>query len=439
MRCVGPELLELLQHYNDLEAGEPVRYTTLLSQVFDAQKNRVIDAPLQIDLQALPTRLQVEAHVHRAKRGKAPGLDQISIDQIRPALPWLSEHLLNLFLKSWLLAAEPLQYKGGILVSILKKPGNWATTNLRGIMLIESVGKIFHSLMRTHLLPWATEQRLPTQYGGFKGQQTAHVALHLRTFMNIAKARRVSCAVIFVDLKSAFHSLLREHAFEGSFAPSTRLCEVLQSEGFDPVQLFGFASQHAAAFETQPKPALVRLLQDAHQGTWFHIPPHANCQRTWRGSRPGSPIADIAFNILMTAVLRQMQTALQELPGLQWAQSRLDSIIPLLAWVDNIALPVPFEPEKLQPLLQQVTTITHSVFSEFGLTLNMAKGKTEALRQLRGPKAATTRRKFFIHDFASIEVGLTQPLRLVTHEKKRESCWSESFLGSGHCTAHWPC
>ena len=418
MRCVGPELDDIIQHYNDLEAGEPTSYESLLADVFEAQQSRVVDAPVQIELSTLPTRLQLEAHVHKAKRGKAPGVDHLTIDQVRSFLPWISEHLLLMFLKSWILAAEPLQYKGGILVSILKKPGHWNLSNLRGIMLIESIGKIFHAMMRTCLLPWATEQRIPTQYGGFKGQQTAHAALHLRTFMNIAKAKRISCAVIFVDLKSAFHSLLREHAFGGDMTFSARLCSVLQDEGFNPDDLQNLSAQHAAGFEAHTQPALVRLLQDAHQGTWFHVPPTSNCQRTWRGSRPGSPIADIAFNILMTAVLRQTHHALQDIPSIQWAQSRLDTPIPLVAWVDDIALPIPFEsPGQLQPLLRQVMNLMHSVFSSFGLTLNMNKGKTEALCQLRGPKAAATRRQFFIHDFANVEIGLSQPLRLVTHYK----------------------
>ena len=418
MKCVGPELADIIQHYNDLEAGEPVHYESLLADVFAEQRDKVHEAPIQIDLSTLPTRLQVESHVHKAKRGKAPGIDQLSIDQVRSSLPWLSEHLLLMFLKSWMLAAEPLQYKGGILVSILKKPGNWTLANLRGIMLIESIGKIFHAMMRTSLLPWASNQRLSTQYGGFKGQQTAHAALHLRTFMNIAKTKRISCAVIFVDLKSAFHSMLREHAFGSEPAFSDRLRSVLRAEGFDPDALQNLSNSHAAGFEAHPQPALIRLIQDAHRGTWFHVPPTNNCQRTWRGSRPGSPIADIAFNILMTAVLRQINHDLQDIPSIQWAQSRLDIPIPLVAWVDDIALPIPFEkPDQLQLLMRQVMTLMQAVFASFGLTLNMSKGKTEALCQLRGPKAAETRRQFFIHDFATIEVGLPQPIRLVTHYK----------------------
>ena len=68
-------------------------------------------------------------------------------------------------------------------------------------------------------------------------------------------------------------------------------------------------------------------------------------------------------------------------------------------------------------MLRQVLHILHSVFTDFGLTLNMSKGKTEALCLLRGQQAATMRRRFFVEEFANIDVGIQQPLRLVTQYK----------------------
>ena len=418
IRCCGPEHSELTEHYNSLEAGVSVEYSHLLQTVVDAQKNKVADAPLEVSLDMLPTRFDVEKHIHQAKHGRAPGLDNLTIDQLRPLVSWLSQPIFQLFLKSWLLAAEPLQYKGGILVSILKKPGSWTVSNLRGIMLIENVGKIFHALLRAKLLPWATERKLAHQYGGFRGQQTAHASLHLRAFMNIVKAKRLSCAVVFIDLRSAFHSLLREHAFGTGDALPQRLCALLENEGFDVGALNENIAEHSAAFQAISDPSLVRIIQEAHQGTWYHLPPTANCQQTFRGSRPGSPVADIAFNILMTTVLNSIRSALDEVPTLLAAQTAIDAPIPLITWVDDVAIPIPIvDLGTVSQTLASVLQILHRTFADFGLQINLSPGKTEVLFQPRGPRAAQTRRELFIDEFAHIPVGLSEPLRLVTQYK----------------------
>ena len=38
-----------------------------------------------------------------------------------------------------------------------------------GNMLLDVLGKLHHSLMRRKLLPWASQNRMETQFGGFKG------------------------------------------------------------------------------------------------------------------------------------------------------------------------------------------------------------------------------------------------------------------------------
>lgn len=79
-------------------------------------------------------------------------------------------------------------------------------------MLLDSLAKLFHALVRKQLLPWATKTKLVTQFGGYKGQQTIFATLMLRCYSNYVAAKRLSCAIIFVDVRSAFHCLLRQHA-----------------------------------------------------------------------------------------------------------------------------------------------------------------------------------------------------------------------------------
>ena len=209
--------------------------------------------------------------------------------------------------KAWVTAAEPLQCKGGAIHSIAKKAGGLTAANMRGIMLLDNIGKIYHALVRSRLLPWANGNRLPTQFGGFKGQQPAFASLMLRSFVNFAASKRVSTAVVFVDVKSACHCLLRQHAFGTGDCFPAALADTLRREGLCVDTLLAEARRHSSHFVDQVSPSLARVAQDAHCSTWFVCPQSPDCFETTRGSRPGSPLADLAYNVLMTSLLNELQ------------------------------------------------------------------------------------------------------------------------------------
>lgn len=111
----------------------------------------------------------------------------------------------KLLFKMWTASGEPLQFKGGFICSIAKKHGALAAAGMRGIMLLDVLGKLHHGLLRRRLLPWAAQNRLDTQFGGFKGQQTIFASLLLRSYARVVEAKQVSLAIVFVDVKNAFH------------------------------------------------------------------------------------------------------------------------------------------------------------------------------------------------------------------------------------------
>lgn len=174
-------------------------------------------------------------------------------------------------------------------------------------MLLDNIGKIYHALVRSRLLPWANGNRLPTQFGGFKGQQPAFASLMLRSFVNFAASKRVSTAVVFVDVKSAFHCLVRQHAFGTGDCFPAALADTLRREGLCVDTLLAEARRHSSHFVDQVSPSLARVAQDAHCSTWFVCPQSPDCFETTRGSRPGSPLADLAYNALMTSLLNELQ------------------------------------------------------------------------------------------------------------------------------------
>ena len=190
------------------------------------------------------------------------------------------------------------------------------------------------------MIDWASQLKLPAQLGGFQKQQTCFATHLLRTFCVLAEAAHLSCGVIFFDVRAAFHSMLREHTFGGSCLPR-RLCAVLEDAGLDVAQLQRDIVPHGAQFQKHPNQCLQRAVQDAHNSTWYVVDGHADCHQTHRGSRPGSPLADIAYNITMTGVLRDIEEALWNNTALCTAAAQLPIFPPLTTWVDDLAIPVP--------------------------------------------------------------------------------------------------
>ena len=140
------------------------------------------------------------------------------------------------------------------------------------------------------------------QLAGFAKRYTLFATVYVRAVTQLAAQRVVSSAVIFVDIKSAFHSMIREIVFGGSTMLHPKLQHVLEAAGLDADALSGRVA--SASDPTLPKlPCPVRrLICDAHQCTWFTLGASGEVQ----GSRPGSPLADVAFNSLMALVMREM-------------------------------------------------------------------------------------------------------------------------------------
>ena len=415
IRCVGPQVDDLTAHYSQLEAGQEIEYADLLSQRAHRQREAQTDLPLQLKLTDLPTRVEIEQVCKLAKRRKAPGLDGVQAEHLQALMVHHSDVFFQLLFKIWTASAEPLQFKGGFICSIAKKQGSLTAAGMRGIMLLDVLGKLHHSLLRRRLLPWAAQNRLDTQFGGFQGQQTIFASLLLRSYAKVVEAKQVSLAIVFVDVKNAFHCLLRQHAFATAAHFPLKLQQVLTEEGLDVDQLTADIGPHACAFEQAP-PTVARLIKDAHCNTWFTCPGSTKCFETTRGSRPGSPIADLAYNVMMSSLLKELQMALHQLPLLQQANCFLECPSPTVAWVDDIALPLPcLQASDLDALLESAMSEIHRVFRGYGLRLNCTAGKTEAIVQYRGTGAPERRKARFIDGYGRLDIPGHDPLHIVTH------------------------
>ncbi len=173
---------------------------------------------------------------------------------------------------------------------------------------------------------------------------------------------------------------------------------------------------------------LQRLLQEVHTDTWYKLPHRPEVARTNRGSRPGSPIADLIWNALMADVHIETSRILEDIPQIKDQFEHLGITPQGVTWADDLAVPVLVdENPQLIPTTVQVMQRLQHAFKKKGLTINYKKGKTMAVPTFRG-KGAPALRKMHMHkedsavpipllDLQGRQTGETANLRLTSSYK----------------------
>ena len=335
---------ELQQHFETLEAGstQPMHVLTddCMKRNFDEQQ--MIEGAIQLQLKVLPTLCELEYHCLRQNPRKAPGPDGIPSDLCRYGAAAIAPQLHSVLCKAFLHGVEPVSYKGGNLCAIFKGKGSEeAAEGYRGIILADSYAKIAHAWARSRLLPTLQQRRTIGQLGGLPSQQTITAAQLVRLHSGIGQIKSLSTATLFIDLKAAFHHMLRELIFSTSnnLLKSSLSC-FLDDKDFDIEQLH-MDLEALCQREVDDIPAgLRRFLHDIHQHTWFCLlgsdqSENGFCTITKRGTRPGSPLADIGFNLMLTDMLKELHTALLDSDEFCRGAEALGTFVPPVAWMDD--------------------------------------------------------------------------------------------------------
>ena len=84
---------------------------------------------------------------------------------------------------------------------------------MRGILLVDVIGKVMHAILRQRFIPTVTAWKHPLQLGGFPHCTTLFATHYLRAFQIKAAELKLSSAVLFIDVKSAFHCMVRQVLF----------------------------------------------------------------------------------------------------------------------------------------------------------------------------------------------------------------------------------
>ena len=344
LRCVGPSLHDQFQHYDDLEAGHPVEYGELLAECHASQKDSVADLPLTVNLCDIPSRMDIEALGCKLATNKAAGIDAVAPAILQQACAHFSSWLHPLFLKMWVLGVEPLQGKGGLLHAISKKEASRRIDQMRGIMLIDSIAKLAHSFLRRQFLPVLHRLRQPLQLGGFAIYIGVLPCLRRPTFgPSLNVLRPVGCPLQLSSSIFGVHftrwSGKSCWAHRRPCIPSSWPCLRVKRLICRPL-LIGHRTPQTllnSAYQNVLHVSFVMPI-DIHGIHW--VLQIVFIRQTERGSRPGSPLADVAFNGLMALLLDELQQRLDASGPMTMAYAQLGHRALPVAWVDDVALPV---------------------------------------------------------------------------------------------------
>ena len=159
----------------------------------------------------LPDLAGLEADILQLRRGKAAGPDGFTGELLRLSPITAARHFLSLHLKSVLSLREPVEYKGGALMTLAKKAAAvFKCDKHRSILLSSVPGKLFHRGIRTRLAP-ALRAHCPDLHGGVRshiGVDT--VSLAVKCFQSHSAHLGRLPAVVFYDVRAAYYQVLRE-------------------------------------------------------------------------------------------------------------------------------------------------------------------------------------------------------------------------------------
>ena len=374
-----------------------------------AQLHRTSENQVTPDASVCPDPRQVLALIRRFKNGKAPGPGQLPVDVIKSGGIAMAKALTPLLVKASWHMQEPFSWKGGLLAPLFKGKGSPADPSAyRSIFLSDVCAKLHHANVRRHLADtWGADETL-IQLGGKKGCSTdvAHHLLHAHTAW--ARSANVSCATLFVDLQSAFYSVLRSSLFPGEFHDDS-ICYAMKQLGILPEEWQEMKACIAADEATKGLGQQHEgILRDMFSGTHFMMQGLDGKTATMRGTRPGDPVADVLFNMVFKLVVLDARSKIERSTGMPCFGSpkptndvSVASPIPRrgfaeITFVDDIAYAMhSSSPDDVVGSLQIVCSSLHDAAMNRGLTINYHAGKTEAILTLAGPGSKQTKNKIW--------------------------------------------
>lgn len=399
-----PEQIEVLEdkwhpYFQHLEAGTYVEIEDLIKECHDFQTEQGSVQDL-CHIHEIPSLHLIENTFRSTQPGKSTGFDPIASGLFHSYPVETARMFFDLILKIYMWQAEPLAYKGGVMAVIPKRIGASQVNHFRGIMLLPTVAKRIHALLRSTTVQLIERIKPQGQIGGFMNQQVGYASQALRTFCRIAHHHGFSTGVLFVDLANAFHRLVRELVCGQSMQKDVQaVLETIEQDHGTNRGLRAWLAIPGMLERLGASPILIQLMREVHTNTWHTLAGMPGVTRTRRGTRPGSPLADVVFHVLMMDIVIEINTWIEAQQPYQQALRHMDVQIDSLVWSDDLAIPwCTQQAAELVPAMQALLMVVDRTFKRRGFDLNMDQGKTGAVLTFQGTGAPEMRRTYLLSE-----------------------------------------
>ena len=146
------------------------------------------------------------------KNNKAVGLDQISNEMIKCALPFIHTALKRLFNSILWNSHYPREWKVGIIVNLFKSGNSYDPNNYRGLTINSCLGKLFNTILNNRLVKFLDSGNIicDNQIGFKKKARTSdHIFIVNTIFKKVCKSNQ-KLYLCFVDFQKAYDSVWRD-------------------------------------------------------------------------------------------------------------------------------------------------------------------------------------------------------------------------------------
>ena len=369
-------------------------------------------------LRQIPSLYAVEKAVKDLNMQKAPGADGIGAELWQLRSQSNIEKIYALFLKTAIRGQAVADLTGGWLVPLHKGRTSPADmTGYRAILLEASIARSFSKSWRPILEEGLSAVATPGQWGSLSGHSIEAVHLQLKLWQSTSRALGKSLAILFVDLRSAFYSVVKPllAGFDGRLQELIPVFQALKLPA-EAYQQFVRNIHEAHLIQDATKSlAATQMVAATLRHTWFALPGGQSILAPQTGSRPGDPLADILFSFLVARMTGMLNARLEDKEVFDRCPNGQHVLAPSVAWVDDLAFAIQTDAESLVSKTALVFAELLEICTSHGFSLSYGQGKTAILMEFRGPKATKCRQKLeenhkhslpIVTEFQTVDVPL---------------------------------
>ena len=233
-----------------------------------------------------------------------------------------------------------------------------------------------------------------------RAKSEAH--LPLRLHLHIGASLRIATAIIFVDIKAAYYTVVKEFFFDSTPEDGVgALRGLFRRLQLPPEAADDFISTVIATdllAEADVPQVLRHLVQSTITASWFQIPGSDKICAPATGTRPGDPLADVLFAYVMSNVLCEAYIAFNKEGLTPWVDHP-----PGTTWADDTCILLAGECDKIEAQAAAAYSILQEILIKHGLSPTYGPKKTAIMINFRGKGAAHKHHQLYRREHPGVE------------------------------------